>query len=244
MSGVKIGVRIRPFLPKIDGEDELCVEMTDTETKVTNLIGQNEERRFTFDYSFWSHDGFDTREDGYTYPKPGSNYKDQEYVFQKIGLDVLDNAWEGFHTCLFAYGQTGSGKSHSMIGYGMNKGIVPMCTDEIFKRIKANTDPDKKYEVTALMCEIYNEKVQDLMIPVNKRPSGGLKVRESKTLGVFVDGLSKHAVSSYEEIEKVMQIGESHRSKGATLMNSESSRAHTVIQIEFKQLEHFQGKTA
>ena len=142
---------------------------------------------------------------------------------------MLDNTWEGYHTCLFAYGQTGSGKSHSMIGYGMNKGIVPLATAEIFKRIAANTDPEKSYEVTAMMCEIYNEKVQDLMIEFNKRPTAGLKVRESKVLGIFVDGLSKHAVTSYEEISKVMSIGESHRSKGATLMNAESSRAHTII---------------
>ena len=33
-----------------------------------------------------------------------------------------------------------------------------------------------------------------------------------------------------------MDIGESNRSKGATLMNAESSRAHTVIQIEFKNI--------
>lgn len=119
-----------------------------------------------------------------------------------------------------------------------------MATDEIFKRIRANTDKDKTYEVMAMMCEIYNEKVQDLMIPVNQRPGNGLKIRESKALGIFVDGLSKHAVNSYDEISKVMATGESHRSKGATLMNAESSRAHTVIQIEFKQLEHFQGKKA
>jgi len=30
MSGVQVGVRIRPFLPKIDGEDVICVDMTDT----------------------------------------------------------------------------------------------------------------------------------------------------------------------------------------------------------------------
>ena len=129
-----------------------------------------------------------------------------------------------------------------MIGYGQNKGIVPLATDEIFKRIKRNDDPEKSYEVTAMMCEIYNEKVQDLMIEVPKRPQNGLKVRESKALGIFVDGLSKHAVGSFEEIEKVMSIGESHRSKGATLMNAESSRAHTVIQIEFKSIITFQGK--
>jgi len=131
-----------------------------------------------------------------------------------------------------------------MIGYGMNKGVVPLATEEIFNRIKNNNDPEKSYEVTAMMCEIYNEKVQDLMVSVQSRPTGGLKVRESKTLGVFVDGITKHAVSSFAEIEKVMSIGESHRSKGATLMNAESSRAHTVIQIEFKSIIKFQGKTS
>jgi hypothetical protein len=58
MSGVQVGVRIRPFLPKIDGDDILCVEMTDTETKVTNLLNDKTEKKFTFDYSFWSHDGY------------------------------------------------------------------------------------------------------------------------------------------------------------------------------------------
>jgi len=53
-----------------------------------------------------------------------------------------------------------------MIGYGQNKGVVPLACDEIFRRIKANNDPEQTYEVTAMMCEIYNEKVQDLMIPV------------------------------------------------------------------------------
>ena len=244
MSGVQVGVRIRPFLPKIDGTDQLCVDMTDTETMVTDILNTQEEKKYTFDFSFWSHDGYNTLEDGYTEPQPGSKYKDQKYVFEKIGVSVLENAWQGFHTCLFAYGQTGSGKSHSMIGYGKNRGIVPLACEEIFNRIQKNTDPEISYEVVACMCEIYNEKVQDLMVEVKDRPEAGLKVRESKALGVFVDNLSKHPCSSYDDISKVMAIGESHRSKGATLMNAESSRAHTVIMIEFKQITKFQGNTA
>lgn len=59
-----------------------------------------------------------------------------------MGKQVLDNAWEGYHCCLFAYGQTGSGKSYSMIGYDENKGIVPKACDEIFTRIKDLTKPD------------------------------------------------------------------------------------------------------
>jgi kinesin family protein 1 len=78
MSGVQVGVRIRPFLPKIDGNNDVCcVEMTDTETKVTHLLGDKEEKRYTFDYSFWSHDGYATRDDGYTHPDTeDSLYKD------------------------------------------------------------------------------------------------------------------------------------------------------------------------
>jgi hypothetical protein len=36
------------------------------------------------------------------------------------------------------------------------------------------------------MLEIYNEKVQDLFVSTNKRPTNGLKVRENKALGVYV----------------------------------------------------------
>lgn len=49
-------------------------------------------------------------------------------------------------------------------------------------------------QITVSMLEIYNERTQDLLIDPTKRPKGGLEVRESKTVGVFVKGLSKHPV--------------------------------------------------
>ncbi len=36
-----------------------------------------------------------------------------------------------------------------MIGFGENKGIVPMACDEIFRRINQNKDPNEKFEVVA-----------------------------------------------------------------------------------------------
>lgn len=66
-----------------------------------------------------------------------------------------------------------------MIGYGENRGVVPLATSEIFKRITENKDSSVSYEVTAMICEIYNEKVQDLMIDADQRPKAGLKIRES-----------------------------------------------------------------
>lgn len=42
--------------------------------------------------------------------------------------------------------------------------------------------------------------MQDLFTSTNKRPVNGLKVRENKTLGVYVEGLTKYPVFSYAEI--------------------------------------------
>ena len=73
-----------------------------------------EDRPFTYDYSFWSHDNFRVDEDGVMIPT-SPKYADQQFVYNALGKQVLDNAWEGYNCCLFAYGQTGSGKSYSMV---------------------------------------------------------------------------------------------------------------------------------
>jgi hypothetical protein len=74
-----------------------------------------------------------------------------------------------------------------MLGFGVNKGIVPLACGEIFNRIGRNTQKNKLYEVTVSMIEIYNEKVQDLLLPDSRqRPTGGLEIRENKKLGVYI----------------------------------------------------------
>jgi kinesin family protein 1 len=68
-----------------------------------------------------------------------SPYASQQKVFDDLGRDVIQNAFDGklvnlhlihynnfiisigFNCSLFAYGQTGSGKSYSMIGYDINR---------------------------------------------------------------------------------------------------------------------------
>lgn len=192
----------------------LCVDMQGQTTVITDPKS-GAPREFSFDYSFWSHDQFEEDENGYFVPS-NPKYADQTFVYQNLGVEVLNNAWEGYNCCLFAYGQTGAGKSYSMVGYGANKGIIPVSSEEVFTRISANTNPNLVYEVTVSMLEIYNERVQDLLIPVHNRPSGGLKIRESKAVGVFVENLSKHAVGSYAEIEHMMEVGNTHRSIGST----------------------------
>jgi kinesin family protein 1 len=127
------------------------------------------ERSFTFDHSW---DSFVPRDD--------PAYCDQARVWGAVGEDILNSAWEGFNSSLFAYGQTGSGKSYSVMGYGQDRGIVPVAAVQIFERIAhaqaaaaaaaaaADAGGDTStttFKVEASMLEIYREEVRDLFAP-------------------------------------------------------------------------------
>lgn len=237
MSSVKVAVRVRPFNEREKNMNAiLCISMEGKSTTITNKDdAKNPNKTFAFDYSYWSHDGFEVDESGYCRPLT-SKYADQQRVYEDVGKEVLNNSFEGYNACLFAYGQTGAGKSYSMVGYGANKGIIVRACEEIFERIKHNTDPNLRSEVQVSMLEIYNEQVQDLLQPMEKRPKGGLKIRHTPQLGTFVQDLSKCPVDSYAAIQAKLDEGTANRTVGATLMNATSSRAHTVLQICFRQV--------
>ncbi|KAK3716103.1 hypothetical protein QZH41_019651 [Actinostola sp. cb2023] len=67
---------------------------------------------------------------------PGAPPKEIFYTLMSFLIPFCS----GFNCSLFAYGQTGSGKSYSMVGYGVNKGIVPITCNELFNRMESNTD--------------------------------------------------------------------------------------------------------
>ena len=144
---VKVAVRVRPFNAReSELKTPLCVNMRGNTTALLDLEDPKRNRDFTFDYSFWSHDEFYVNDEGYNVPK-GEKYADQRKVYNWVGAEILNNAWEGYHCCLFAYGQTGSGKSYSMVGYGKNRGIVPISCEEIFMRINKSQSSSCAYEV-------------------------------------------------------------------------------------------------
>lgn len=66
------------------------------------------------------------------------------------------------------------------------------------------------------MIEIYNERVQDLMISPAKRLPGGFKIRENKTIGFYVENISKRRVNSFIEIESRIEEGAVNRTIAST----------------------------
>ncbi|KAF8937161.1 kinesin-like protein Klp8 [Dissophora ornata] len=114
------------------------------------------------------------------------------------------------------------------MGYGDERGIIPLSCHELFRRIEANTDPTRSYRVEVSYMEIYCERVRDLLNPKNK---GHLKVREHPSLGPYVEDLSKLIVTSFQDIENLMDEGNKARTVAATNMNETSSRSHAVFTV-------------
>jgi len=50
----------------------------------------------------------------------------------------------------------------------------------------------------------------------------------------FVVGLSLHPVHNVRDCQKVMELGWKNRSVGATLMNADSSRSHSIFTIQLE----------
>lgn len=181
---------------------------------------------FSFDKSYWSAG-----------PRDEPRYCSQQTLYDDLGKELLDHGFAGFNACILAYGQTGSGKSYSMMGYGPDKGIIPLTCSELFVRVedKKAADPNVNFTVEVSYIEIYNEKVRDLLNPKN---TGNLRVREHPTLGPYVEDLSKLLVNNYDEMMTLMDEGNKARTVAATNMNETSSRSHAVFTLLLTMKRH------
>ncbi|KAF7254251.1 Kinesin-like protein KIF28P [Varanus komodoensis] len=235
MDNYKPGFTVDQGLKREKNASSRCViSMNSSTTSIHDPKNPSNVKMFTFDLAYWSHSGFLKDQDGKLISAgPNSKYSGQREVFRDLGQGVLDSAWQGYNATLLAYGQTGSGKSYSMIGYGANRGIIPVVCEELFKTIRTQ-EKNKQYQVTFSMLEIYNEQVLDLLSKIKKR--GGLKVREDQHQGFYVDGLKQVPCDSYAQIERLMEQGTKIRTTASTSMNATSSRSHMVITIHFKQI--------
>ncbi|XP_043097329.1 kinesin-like protein KIF1A isoform X1 [Puntigrus tetrazona] len=231
-ASVKVAVRVRPFNSREMSKESKCIiQMSGNTTTIINPKAPKENKSFNFDYSYWSH----------TSPED-INYASQQQVYRDIGEEMLLHAFEGYNVCIFAYGQTGAGKSYTMMGKQEKdqQGIIPLLCEDLFTKINDNnTDNNMSYSVEVSYMEIYCERVRDLLNPKNK---GNLRVREHPLLGPYVEDLSKLAVTSYNDIQDLMDSGNKARTVAATNMNETSSRSHAVFNIIFTQ-KRFDSET-
>ena len=165
----------------------------------------------------------------------------QETIFHKIAQPIADSWLEGYNGTIFAYGQTGSGKTYTIQGPGFDdvcmleqadqdRGIIPRSFEYMFNKLdqmmEEETEESKfEYLVRTSYLEIYNEQIMDLLNSTNQN----LQVREDIKKGVYVEGLIEEISSSAHDMLNILKQGALRRHTGATLMNKESSRSHSVL---------------
>ncbi|KAL1535673.1 TRAFAC class myosin-kinesin ATPase superfamily [Salvia divinorum] len=208
-SGVKVIVRVRP--PNTEEEDGGGVIQKKSQDSLT-ISGQT----FTFDSI------------------ADINSK-QSDIFELVGAPLVENCLAGFNSSVFAYGQTGSGKTYTIWGASNalleedGQGLAPRVFHRLFERIdeEQNKQADRNlvYMCRCSFLEIYNEQITDLLDPSQKN----LQIREDSKTGVYVENLREECVSSMKDVSQLLIKGLSNRRTGATCVNAESSRSHSVF---------------
>ena len=185
---------------------------------------------------------------------------EQARVFEAVGRQACHHFLDGYNVAIFAYGQTGAGKTYTMYGrggatlapqegggggggdfkdtqnstVGEKTGLVPRCLFYIFSRIQELRARGCQCDIKVSFIEIYNETVIDLLTPnarlVNLREDS-LKDR------IFVEGAFEPKVESLEEVVHLLNVGEQNRTTGATAINAQSSRSHSVFTIDLEAAE-------
>lgn len=218
MTSVSVYCRMRPFnrREKELGNLGLPIQISETE-----VIIPERNKIFSFDRNF----DLDAT---------------QEQVFDVIGNRVVDDFMEGYNATQFVYGQTGAGKSWTMMGVKDDTnlcGIIPRSCALMFKRMVERPD-GWIFSVEVSYLEIYMESVNDLLDSDNLN----LDLRETKTEGVYVQGLSRETVGSLHDIYDIIDRGDKNRKVAETKMNDKSSRSHSVLSIFLEQISPSNAK--
>lgn len=133
-------------------------------------------------------------------------------------------------------------------------GILPRAFEHLFESISAAEGT--KYLVFASYLEIYSKKtneytfflhsntilqflfsdeeIRDLLSPDYKKK---LELKENPDRGVYVANLGQHAVHSVSDCQSLMENGWKNRAVGATLMNADSSRSHSIFSLSVEMMD-------
>lgn len=220
---VHVMLRIRPLNKKeISENDKPCITL-DSENAITinDFSNINGSRSFTFDKIF-------------------TEEHSQKTIYDNSAFPIVEWLFEGFNCTVFAYGQTGCGKTHTMMGDALssdNMGIIPRT----FAHCRSIVCEEKKknFLLKASYLEIYNECVFDLLS--DKRTK--LELKEEAKKGVYVKDLSIHNVRTLDEMRIIMDKGNKARTVGATSMNQDSSRSHSIFTLYVEVSEETEGKS-
>jgi hypothetical protein len=153
---------------------------------------------------------------------------DQDIVFEKTAIPILDSVIDGYNGCIMAYGQTGTGKTHTILG--KRDGLLPKSLQYIFHR---NNLKDERFVIDISCLQIYMENLTDLFDYSKKT----LQIREKNGSFVVTNSIWVR-LNNFEEAMKVIEETENRRKCCSTNMNQFSSRSHAIFIIKVTNIKN------
>ncbi|XP_074429964.1 kinesin-like protein KIF9 [Larus michahellis] len=157
----------------------------------------------------------------------------QERAYETVAKKLVSEALIGYNGTIMCYGQTGAGKTYTMMGATAeykHRGIIPRAIQQVFKATAHSVDPFVTVRISYL--EIYNETLFDLLSTMTRNGTSDMQLAVVDCpQGVYVKGLSTHAVSHEEDALNLLFEGETNRVITEHTLNKNSSRSHCIFTI-------------
>jgi len=151
----------------------------------------------------------------------------QSQIYDYTTRNLINNVLEGYNATVLAYGATGTGKTYTMVGNGVNNGIMIRTIKDLFYYVNNNIMDNKQFVIKISFIEIYNETIKDLLS--NDNSIVELKTDSKKGL-VLKNALIKKVSNENEAFNLIMK-GNKNRTEKFTEYNNNSSRSHAILNI-------------
>ncbi|XP_061491445.1 kinesin-like protein KIF20B isoform X2 [Rhineura floridana] len=103
---------------------------------------------------------------------------------------------------------------------------------------KMEEERGAKFSVWVSFCEIYNECVYDLLLPIsNEKRRKVLRLAQDVKGCLYVKDLQWIQVSNFKEAFKLMKLGLKHQSFASTKLNANSSRSHSIFTVKMLKID-------
>ncbi|XP_049591276.1 kinesin-like protein KIF20A isoform X2 [Syngnathus scovelli] len=118
-------------------------------------------------------------------------------------------------------------------GGGMRSSGCPVLLQGLSERPDLQTEANGKFCVWVSFCEIYNEKIHDLLeaMPGGAAKRTPLRLSQDIMGNAFVKDLRWLQVDNADEAYQVIKLGKRSQSFASTGMNRLSSRSHSIFSI-------------
>ncbi|XP_068814630.1 kinesin-like protein KIF7 isoform X3 [Struthio camelus] len=214
-AAVRVAVRVRPLLPKeVLRGHRPCLRGD----AATGEVALGHRRRFRF---------------AAVLPEGAG----QAAVYRACVQPLLRAFFRGFNATVFAYGQTGSGKTYTIGEASVasinedEQGIIPRAMAETFQLIDENDLID--YTVRVSYLEVYKEEFRDLLQV--DTASKDIQIREDDKGNIVLCGVKESEVEGLDEVLSLLEMGNAAKHTGATHINAQSSRSHTIFTVTMEQ---------